>query len=106
LPGLVEVGGRRGVDLLLRQLRPGDVLAGGIADPRGPIADDEDRLVTMLLVTAQRAQRNGVTRVNTCLGRVYSQLVRQPSPSPDPGCNVFAVDDLARARANRIPDAV
>ena len=106
LPGLVEVGAGGCVHLVLRQLRSSHVLAGGITYPSRPVADDQHRLVSLLLIAAERPEDHGVAEVDVGPGRVEAQLDAQPVAAFDPALQMLAVDDLDGAGGNRIPGAV
>ena len=70
LADLREVVAGVGGDLLLGQGRPGLVAAGGVADERRVVADDDDRRVTEVLELAELAERDGVAEVDVDPGRV------------------------------------
>jgi hypothetical protein len=68
--GLVGFG--VGVDLFAGEGLAGDVAAGGVADERGEVADEEDDLVAELLEVAQLAHEHGVAEVKIGGGGVES----------------------------------
>ena len=105
-PGLVEVGLRRLVDLRLGELWPRDILARGVTDTRGPVADDQNGPVAALLVAPQRPQYDRVAEVNVRPGWVETELDAQLFAKLDATPQVFAIVDLHRAGGHRIPGAV
>ena len=74
LHGLRDVRGGVGLDLLLRELRAGGVLARRIADGGGAVADDEGHAMAQILELAHLAQRNGVAQVQVRTGGVDAEL--------------------------------
>ena len=71
---LVGVGFRVFVDLLAGQRLAGDVAAGGIADERGEVADEEDDLVAEILEVLELAHEHGVAEVQVGRGGIESGL--------------------------------
>ncbi|MNK76036.1 hypothetical protein D3C87_955970 [compost metagenome] len=71
---LVEVGLGVLLDFLEGEGRPGGFLTGGVADPGGEVADDDDHLVTCVLKTAQAVQDHGMAQVQIGLGGVETEL--------------------------------
>ena len=69
-----EVVAGVGLDLLLGQPGAGLVAAGGVADERGVVADDDDGRVAEVLELPQLAQRDGVAEVDVDAGRVDAVL--------------------------------
>ena len=63
LHGLAHVGLGIGLDLLLRKLRTGGILARRVANQRGTVADDEGDVVAQVLELTHLAQRHGVAQV-------------------------------------------
>ena len=74
LHGLAHIGLGIGLDLLLRKLRTGGVLARGIANQRGTVADDEGDVVAQVLELTHLAQRHGVAKVQVGAGGVDAEL--------------------------------
>ena len=74
LHGLAHVGLGVGLDLLLRKLRAGGVLARRIADQCGAVTDDEGNVVAQILELAHLAQRDRVTQMQVRAGRVDTEL--------------------------------
>ena len=74
LHGLAHVGLGIGLDLLLRKLRTGGILARRVANQRGPVADDEGDGVAQVLELTHLAQRHGVAQVQVGAGGVDAEL--------------------------------
>ena len=74
LHGLAHVGLGVGLDLLLRKLRTRGILARGIADQRGAVADDKGDVVAQVLELAHLAQRHGMAQVQVGAGGVDAEL--------------------------------
>ena len=74
---LLEIGFRVGVDLLAGQRRARFGNAGGIADHRGEIADQEDRGVAHVLKMFQLAQHHGVAEMKIGRGGVDAEIDAQ-----------------------------
>ncbi len=74
---LLEIGFGVGVHLLARQRRARFGLAGGIADHRGEIADQENRGVAHFLKMFQLAQHDGVAEVQIRRGGIDAELDAQ-----------------------------
>ena len=74
LHSLAHVGLGVGLDLLLRKLRTRGVLARGVADQRGAVADDKGDVVAQVLELAHLAQRHGVAQVQVGAGGVDAEL--------------------------------
>ena len=70
LPTWREVVAGVGGDLLLGQRDAGLVAAGGVADERRVVADDDDGRVAEVLKLAELAERDGVAEVDVDPGRV------------------------------------
>ena len=87
-PTCVEVIAGVGLDLVLGQLGPGLVAAGGVADQGRVVADDDDGRVAQVLKLPELAQGNRVAEVDVDAGRVDAVL--------DPQGPVLA-DAIARA---------
>ena len=77
LEDLLLVGLGVGGDLLARERLAGDVLAGGVADHRGEVADEEDDRVAELLEVPQLAHQHGVAEVQVGRGGVEAGLDAQ-----------------------------
>ena len=65
------------VDFLARQELAGFISTRGIADARGVIADDENRLVAPILKLPNDSQRNCVAQRHVRRGRIHPQLDSQ-----------------------------
>ena len=74
LPQLAQIGGGVGGHLLLGELHPRGALAGGVADPRREIADDQHRRVARVLEGPQFAEQDAVAQVDVAAGGVDAQL--------------------------------
>ena len=74
LHGLAHVGLGIGLDLLLRKLRTGGILARRVANQRGTVADDEGDVVAQVLELTHLAQRHGVAQVQIGAGGVDAEL--------------------------------
>ena len=74
LEDLVLVGPGVGLHFLRGQARAGGVLAGGVADHPGEIADQEDGRVPQLLELAHLVDEHGVAEVQVRRGRVEARL--------------------------------
>ena len=74
LHGLAHIGLGIGLDLLLRKLRTRGVLARGVADQRGTVADDEGDVVAQVLELTHLAQGHGVAQVQVGAGGVDAEL--------------------------------
>jgi hypothetical protein len=74
LPDLPLVGGGVGDDLVFGERRAGGVLAGGVADAGGEVADEEDDLVAELLELPQLVDDDGVAEVEVGRGRIAAEL--------------------------------
>ena len=74
LHGLAHIGLGVGLDLLLRKLRTRGVLARGVADQRGAVADDKGDVVAQVLELAHLAQRHGMAQVQIGAGGVDAEL--------------------------------
>jgi hypothetical protein len=77
LENLLLVGLGVGGDLLGRQRLARDVAAGGVADERGRVADEEDDRVAELLEVAQLADEHGVAEVQIGRGGIEAGLDAQ-----------------------------
>ena len=77
LEDLLLVGFGVGVDLFAGERLAGDVLAGGVADERGGVADEEDDGVAELLEVAQLADEHRVAEVEVGRGGVEAGLDAQ-----------------------------
>jgi hypothetical protein len=71
---LVDVRLRVRLDLVGRELRPGLLLAGRIADERREVADDEHRGVARVLELPELAEHDRVAQVDVGRARVDAQL--------------------------------
>ena len=74
LEDLALVGGGVGLDLLLRQGRPGLALARGVADQAGEVADEKDHLVPQVLEVLELLNEHGVAQVQIRGGGVEPGL--------------------------------
>ena len=74
LHGLAHVGLGVGLDLLLRKLRTRGVLARGVADQRGAVADDEGDVVAQVLELTHLAQGHGMAQVQVGAGGIDAEL--------------------------------
>ena len=74
LHGLAHVGLGIGLDLLLRKLRTGGILARRVANQRGTVADDEGDVVAQVLELTHLAQRHGVAQVQVGAGGIDAEL--------------------------------
>ena len=81
LHGLRHVGLCVGLDLLLGEGRAGGVAAGGVADKRGAVADDERDLVSKVLELAHLTQGDGVAEVEVGAGGIHAQLDVERHPA-------------------------
>ena len=77
LEHLVGVGRGVGLDVLARERLAGDVLAGGVADHPGEVADQEDHLVAEVLELPQLVEQHGMAEVQVRRGRVEAGLDAQ-----------------------------
>jgi xanthine dehydrogenase iron-sulfur cluster and FAD-binding subunit A len=73
---LLAIGSCVRKNLLARQRRPGDILAGGITDHRRGAAHKNNGLVPGLLPAAQRHDRHKITNMQTLGGRVKTSVGR------------------------------
>ena len=74
LHGLVDVGLRVCLDLLLRELRTGGILTGRIADERGTVADNERDRMAQVLELAHLAQGHCMAQMEVGARGVHAQL--------------------------------
>ena len=74
LHGLADIGLGVGLDLLLRKLRAGGVLARRIADQCGAVTDDEGDVVAQVLELTHLAQGHGMAQVQVGAGRIDAEL--------------------------------
>ncbi len=77
---LVAITLRIGKHLLTRQRRAGGVLAGGVADHAGEVADQEQGVVPQVLQLAHLVEQHGVAEVQVGRGRVETGLDAQRTP--------------------------
>ncbi len=77
LERLPPVGFGVGHDGFVRQLRPGDRAAAGVADHRGEIADDEDALMAEVLELPQLLENDRVAEMDVGRGRVNAEFDAQ-----------------------------
>lgn len=80
LHGLAHVGLGVGLDLLLRKLRAGGVLARGVADQRSAVADDKGDVVAQVLELTHLAQGHGMAQVQVGAGGIDAELDVEGSP--------------------------
>ena len=99
LARLLDVAGRVLVDLVLRQPRPGRRLAGGVADLRGEVADDEHRGVAELLELTELAQHDGEAEVDVGRGGVDPELGPERPAGPELAAEVGLGDEIDGAGA-------
>ena len=98
-PHLVDVGARRGP-------RPRSAVSGGrvaerpggIPDPGGEVADDQDREVSEILELAQFVQNDRMAEVDVGRGRVDAELHPQRPARSSFVRSSSAVDAVDRAR--------
>jgi hypothetical protein len=88
--GLLDVGGRVGLDLLGTEGRARLLLAGGISDPSGEVPHQEDGGVTQVLEAAQLHQHHGVPEVDVGRRRIQPQLDAQRTSLPQGGRQAWA----------------
>jgi len=70
------------------------VLAAGIADHAGEIANQENHLVAEVLELAHLVEQHGVAEVQVRRGWIESRLHAQRSAKLEPRFQVFALDDF------------
>ena len=78
--GLTRVGRRVRLDLFPRELRPGRLLPGGVADHPREVPDDEDDPVPGLLELTHLAQDDRVPEVDVRSGGVEPDLDGEGTP--------------------------
>ena len=83
--------------LVVRELRARLRAAGRIADHRGEVADDEDRLVPEVLKLPQLRQRDGEAEVDVRRGRIDAELDVQRAAEAQFREQFGFGDDLRRA---------
>ena len=92
---LVRLGVRQ--HLLLGQRRTCRILAGGIANHRGEIANQKQHRVPGILELAQLVQDNRVAEMQIRRGRVHAQLHPQPLARLQLGDKLFLADKILGA---------
>ena len=96
LEDLLGIGLRVGLDLFLGQGLARHVLAGGVADHAGEIADQEGHLVAQVLELAHLVDDHRVANVQVGRGRVEADLDPQGAAGFHPLLQVLHLDDLFR----------
>ena len=84
-------------DLVVRKLRARFRAAGGVADHRGEVADDEDGLVAEILKLPELLQRDGEAEVNVRRGGIDAELDIERAAEPEFGEQVLFADDFRGA---------
>jgi len=79
---LHQIGFGIGLDLGGAELHPGGVLAAGIADAGGEVADDQHRRVARILEGPQLAEQDRVAQVDVGAGGVDAELHPQGAAGP------------------------
>ena len=74
LPACCEVGLGVLLDLAGVEYRPCGILAAGVADAGGVVADDQDGLMAQVLKLAELPQYDRMAEVNIRRGRVHAEL--------------------------------
>ena len=83
--------------LPMRELRPRLRAPGGIADHRGEIADDQDRLVPEILELAQLGERDGKAEMDIRRGGIDPELHIERTAQPQLRQQLRLADDLSGA---------
>ena len=91
------VGRGVGLDLLARQRRARHVLAGGIADQAGEIADEEHDVMSQILELAHLVDKHGMSQVQVGCGRIEAGLDAQRPAGSDLFSQFFLHQQLATA---------
>lgn len=100
LHGLAHVGLGVSLDLLLRKLRAGGVLARRVADQRGAVADDEGDVVAQVLELTHLAQGHGMAQVQVGAGGIDAELDVEGLALLKLLAKVGLGDDLSGARGD------
>ena len=101
LEHLVGVGAGIGLHVFARQRLAGGILATGVADHAGEVADQENDLMPQVLELAHLVQQDGMADMQVGRGRVEAGLDAQGPAQLEAGLQLFALEDFIGATADQ-----